>query len=566
MKRKRILNGVIKYVVLIIILVFLLFPLLWVLLTSFKTNMEAYKFPPTFIVKNPTFQSYINLFTVDNDFFTYYKNNFIVAGSTALLTTFMAIISGYALSRFHFKWNKWIIAAFTSAQMFPVVSRLISLYKILGDVHLINTHAGLILAIAAGQLPFTIMLMSSFYDGIPRELEEAARVDGAGRFGTLFRVVVPLVKPGMLAVGIYAFLLSWDDYLHASTLIQTDSLRTLSAGVALRYLGELSYDWSLINTISIVGTIPMVIVFFFFQKYMIKGLVAGAGKKENIMLVTNKENLIEASKNGYAIPALNTQGGNYDIIWAACRAAEEMKSPIILAHYVSTGAYSGHDWFVQVCKWCADKVSVPVSIHLDHGADFDICMEALKLGFTSVMIDGSTSPIEENAAMTNEVIKVAKCFGVPVEAEIGELLRLDNMGTVMENKNIVDPCEVKEFLGLCQPDSLAIGIGNAHGYYKGEPDIHLEVLEAVRKFTDIPLVLHGCTGMKEEIVKEAIKLGVAKINFGTEIRYKYVEHYEEGLKTLDHQGHSWKLSQFANDRLTEDIKDIIRLAGSEGKA
>ena len=255
------------------------------------------------------------------------------------------------------------------------------------------------------------------------------------------------------------------------------------------------------------------------------------------MLVTNKENLIEASKNGYAIPALNTQGGNYDIIWAACRAAEEMKSPIILAHYVSTGAYSGHDWFVQVCKWCADKVSVPVSIHLDHGADFDICMEALKLGFTSVMIDGSTSPIEENAAMTNEVIK-----------------------------NIVDPCEVKEFLGLCQPDSLAIGIGNAHGYYKGEPDIHLEVLEAVRKFTDIPLVLHGCTGMKEEIVKEAIKLGVAKINFGTEIRYKYVEHYEEGLKTLDHQGHSWKLSQFANDRLTEDIKDIIRLAGSEGKA
>ena len=101
MKRKRILNGVIKYVVLIIILVFLLFPLLWVLLTSFKTNMEAYKFPPTFIVRNPTFQSYINLFTVDNDFFTYYKNNFIVAGSTALLTTFMAIISGYALSRFN---------------------------------------------------------------------------------------------------------------------------------------------------------------------------------------------------------------------------------------------------------------------------------------------------------------------------------------------------------------------------------------------------------------------------------------------------------------------------------
>ena len=153
-----------------------------------------------------------------------------------------------------------------------------------------------------------------------------------------------------------------------------------------------------------------------------------------------------------------------------------------------------------------------------------------------------------------------------MEAEIGELLRLDNLGEVMENKNIVNPEEVKTFLELCRPDSLAIGIGNAHGYYKGEPDIHLEVLEAVRKYTDIPLVLHGCTGMKEDIIREAIKLGVAKINFGTEIRYQYVNHYVEGLKNMDHQGHSWKLSQYANNRLTEDIKDIIRLAGSEGKA
>lgn len=284
------------------------------------------------------------------------------------------------------------------------------------------------------------------------------------------------------------------------------------------------------------------------------------------MLVTNKENLIKAAREGYAIPAINTQGGNYDIIWAICRAAEELQSPIILAHYVSTGAYSGNDWFVQVCKWCANKVSVPVSIHLDHGADFDICMESLKLGFTSLMIDGSTKPVEENATMSNEVLKVAKCFNVPVEAEIGELLRLDNAGTIMENKNVVDPEEVRHFLELCQPDSLAIGIGNAHGYYRGEPEIHLDVLEAVRKFTDIPLVLHGCTGMKEDIIKKAIGLGVTKINFGTEIRYKYVEHYEEGLRTMEHQGHSWKLSQYANDLLTEDVKNIIRLAGSEGKA
>lgn len=283
------------------------------------------------------------------------------------------------------------------------------------------------------------------------------------------------------------------------------------------------------------------------------------------MLTNNLEQLKKASREGYAIPAINTQGGNYDIIMGICKAAEEMRSPIILAHYVSTGAFSGHDWFVNVAKWCANKVSVPVSIHLDHGDGFPICMEALRLGFTSVMIDGSTRPIAENAALTQSVVDVAKYFDVPVEAEIGELQRLDN-GVVQENKNVADPQQVREFLSLCSPDTLAIGIGNAHGYYKGKPDIKLDVLREVRKFTDIPLVLHGCTGMEESIVKEAISLGVAKINFGTEIRYKYVQHYEEALRQLDHQGHSWKLSQYASNALCEDVKAIIRLSGSEGKA
>lgn len=284
------------------------------------------------------------------------------------------------------------------------------------------------------------------------------------------------------------------------------------------------------------------------------------------MLTNNLEQLHKAARNGYAIPAINTQGGNYDIIMAICKAAEEMRSPIILAHYVSTGAYAGHDWFVEVAKWCAGKVSVPVSIHLDHGEDFDICMKALKLGFTSVMIDGSQKPTEENAAMTQEVVKVAHAFDVPVEAEIGELQRLDNAGVMLENKNIADPEQVRQFLSLCTPDTLAVGIGNAHGYYKGKPDIRLDVLRSVREFSDIPLVLHGCTGMDEAIVKEAIGLGVAKINFGTEVRYKYVQHYQEALENLNHQGHSWKLSQYASGALAEDIKNIIRLSGSEGKA
>ena len=278
MKKKQTALNCFKYLILVLIMVFLLFPIYWMVVTALKTNMEAYLYPPTFLPKEPTLDSFKSLLTTNNQFFVYYKNNFIVAGVAALISTFIALVSGYALSRSHFKWNKWILAALMSSQMFPVVSRMISLYGLLGKVNLINTRTGLILAVVAAQVPFCVMLMSSFYDSIPRELEEAATVDGAKRFQSLFKVIIPLVKPGIVAVGIYSFLMTWDDYLHAATLIQTDSLRTLSVGIALRYLGELSYDWSLVNAISVVGALPMVLLFVFFQKYMVKGLVAGAVK------------------------------------------------------------------------------------------------------------------------------------------------------------------------------------------------------------------------------------------------------------------------------------------------
>lgn len=284
------------------------------------------------------------------------------------------------------------------------------------------------------------------------------------------------------------------------------------------------------------------------------------------MLVTSKEMISDAQKRGYAVPAINTQGGNYDIIRSICYAAEEMKSPIILAHYVATGKYSGDDWFAEVCKWLANKVSVPVAIHLDHGDSFDTCMRSLKYGFTSIMLDCSAESIEDNALHTNEVIKACKSFEVPVEAEVGELVRLDGAGAVMDNKNIANVEDVKKFLSLCTPDMLAVGIGNAHGFYKGKPLIRLDILKQVRDITDVPLVLHGCTGMPDETVREAIKTGVAKINFGTLVRHKYVEFYKEGIDTLDHQGHSWKISQFAEKKLEGTIKEIIELSGSANKA
>ncbi len=278
MKAKKTALNILRYGLLILIMLFLMFPIYWVVITAFKTNMESYLYPPTMVPQAPTLEGFINLFTNYPEFFVYYKNNIIVAGLSTLLVCVIALFSGYALSRVRINWNKYVIAFLLFSQMFPVVSRLISLYGLLRNVGLLNTILGLVLAITAGQLPFSITLMASFFDSVPKDLEEAAYIDGAGRFRTMFKVVIPLVVPGLLAVGIYSFLVAWDDYLYASTLIQNDALRTLSTGVTLRYLGELSYDWSLVNSISVVGTVPMVLVFFFFQKYMVKGLTAGAVK------------------------------------------------------------------------------------------------------------------------------------------------------------------------------------------------------------------------------------------------------------------------------------------------
>ncbi|NCD06797.1 MAG: carbohydrate ABC transporter permease [Spirochaetia bacterium] len=276
MKKK--IPTLIKVLVLVIIMLFLLFPIYWMLITSFKTNMEAYLYPPSFFPKNFVLDGFINLFTQNNEFFVYYFNNFLVSFISAILTCFVAIFAGYSIARFNTRWSKIFVAILLSSQMFPIISRMISLYSMMSKMGIINTRSGLILAIVAAQIPFCCLLLSSFFVNIPKEIEEAATVDGASRNTILFKLLTPLVTPGILAVGIYAFLMTWDDYLHAATLIQSDNLRTLSVGISLRYLGELSYDWSLINSISVIGTLPMVLVFFFFQKYMVKGLVAGAVK------------------------------------------------------------------------------------------------------------------------------------------------------------------------------------------------------------------------------------------------------------------------------------------------
>ncbi len=268
--------AVCKAVAIAILFLFLLFPVYWMLATSLKTNVESYRIVPSLWPERLSLDGYRTLLR-DGKFLVYYRNNLAVSAMAAALICAVSIFAGYALSRFRFRWNVILLATFSFSQMMPVISRLISLYGILRRLGMTDSHLGLVLAVSATQVPFAVSLMASFFDGIPRDLEEAAWVDGCGRMKTLLRIIMPLVVPGILAVGIYSFLMTWDDYLHAITLVRSPALWTLSQGLKLTYLGEVS-DWQLINAASILGALPMIVIFFFFQKYMVKGLVAGAVK------------------------------------------------------------------------------------------------------------------------------------------------------------------------------------------------------------------------------------------------------------------------------------------------
>lgn len=262
---------------LILFLIFLLFPFYWMISTSFKDMRAIFKLPPEWLPLNPTPENYVKLLQ-ENYFITYYTNSIKVAFSTTFICMIASMFAGYGFSRYSFKGKNTCLMLILSTQMFPVISLLISLYSIYSQYHLLNTHFGLVIAITTASLPFCIWMIKGFFDEISVSLEEAAKIDGCSRFGILFRIIFPLSKPGFLAVGMYTFLLSWDDFLYSITLINKDHLRTLPSGISIRYLGEFAYDWANVMTVSVVATLPILFLFLFCQKYMVAGLTAGGVK------------------------------------------------------------------------------------------------------------------------------------------------------------------------------------------------------------------------------------------------------------------------------------------------
>lgn len=280
MKQKQVKKYVFKglrLLLLILITTLVVFPIYWMIVTSLKEKSVIMRLPPQFLPVNATFAHYKNVLS-DSRFFGFYKNTIIVASLTTLLTLTLAILASYSFSRFRHKLNGVLQMLLLSTQMFPAVVLLIALYTMYSKFGLINTYAALVMACTTSALPLSILVLKGFYDTIPATLEEAAMIDGSGRMRTLLTIITPLILPGMVAVGLYSFLVTWDDFLWSLTLVNRLEMRTLSAGISMLYLGENSQDWSRVMAASVSASLPILIVYIFLQKYMIAGLAMGAVK------------------------------------------------------------------------------------------------------------------------------------------------------------------------------------------------------------------------------------------------------------------------------------------------
>lgn len=266
------------YGALILITILFLFPIYWMILTSLRPNEAIQRLPPDFFPSSITFSHYADILH-DGKFVVFYRNNLIVSGVTTAVTLLLALFAAYAFSRYRFRGSSTLMMLFLSTQMFPAMALLIALYHMYFKLGLLNTYTALVLACSTNALPLSVWMLKGFFDTIPSTLEEAAYIDGCPKGQALFQIIIPLVKPGVVAVGLYSFLISWEDFLWGLTLVNKTEMRTLASGIAMTYLGEFEYDWGRVMGAAVGAAIPILILFIFLQKYMISGLTAGAVKE-----------------------------------------------------------------------------------------------------------------------------------------------------------------------------------------------------------------------------------------------------------------------------------------------
>jgi multiple sugar transport system permease protein len=251
-------------------------PVVWMLSTSFKANGEVFQVPPRLITKSFSFDAYTKILTNGSQL-RFFLNSYIVAFSVTALTLLVAILAGYGFSRFNFPLKRSINAMIVSVQAVPPITLVIPYFGLVVALGLYNTYPGLILTHMVFTLPYAIIMTTAYFNTLPRELDESVKVDGASGWTALWRILVPISVPGLIAVGVYTFMISWNEYLFALTLTRTDNMRTVPIGIQL-LMGQHSYEWNQMMAMSILGSIPVLVLFLLFQRRFIGGLTAGAVK------------------------------------------------------------------------------------------------------------------------------------------------------------------------------------------------------------------------------------------------------------------------------------------------
>jgi len=274
-KRKRIIKLVIIFWT-VIVVAFLLFPFFIMISTMFKPGNEVYVSPPYWIPKKIAWDNF-KLFWTKHPIGRYFFNNFIIAGGTTLLTTLLCVPAAYAVSRFRFYGQKLLLYMYLVVQMFSPIIVVISIFKILSRLHLLDTYLGLILVNTVFTLAFVTWMLSGYFKTIPVDIEEAALIDGCFRLQTILRIMIPISAPGLVTTIIYSFIASWNEFMFALTLVQSVQKTPLTLGL-YNFVGRYYTLWELFCTAAFLAVIPIIVLFLLIEKELVSGIVGGAVK------------------------------------------------------------------------------------------------------------------------------------------------------------------------------------------------------------------------------------------------------------------------------------------------
>lgn len=281
-------------------------------------------------------------------------------------------------------------------------------------------------------------------------------------------------------------------------------------------------------------------------------------------LVTSKELMLDAQKNGYAIGAFNVE--NMEMVQAVVAAAEALRSPVILQTTPGTLKYASPEMFYANVAAAAKAAKIPVVMHLDHGSSFDLALRAFRAGYTSIMIDGSQKEFEENIALTKSVVDACHAGGVPVEAELGKVGGKEDDLDGGEGNGYTVPEEAAEFVARTGVDFLAVAVGTAHGVYKGIPKLDIDRISRIRALVDVPLVLHGTSGVPDETVRECIARGMCKVNYATDLRIAFTKGVKDYLAQNPDVYDPKKYSAAGRENVKQYVMQKIKVCGSDGRA